>query len=98
VEKFLIRSDEFPRNDLYTVERVFGSARTVLCTLSMLSNPVLDTCRIFDVISIQTLIIDEASQINAFDYMVCLATLCLGDRLNGLYSISSTSLRAQSNW
>ena len=42
----------------------------MLCTLSTISNRKLDECRIFDAVPLEMLVIDEASQIYAPDYMV----------------------------
>jgi hypothetical protein len=52
------------------MDRLFLDANTVLCTLSMLSNPALDTRGVFKLVPMQMLVIDEASQINVFEYMV----------------------------
>lgn len=65
----LIRSDEIPADPVAS-ERLFAAATVCLCTLGMLSNPVLDQCRIFDLIPVKRLVVDEASQISIFDYMV----------------------------
>jgi hypothetical protein len=70
VENFLVRSDEFPP-DPGAVERLFLGVNIILCTLSMLSNPLLHNRRVYDIIPVRMLIIDEASQINIHDYMVC---------------------------
>lgn len=52
------------------MERCLGDSTVVLCTLSMLSNPTLDNCWMFKINPVKKLIVDEASQINVFDYMV----------------------------
>jgi hypothetical protein len=72
-EKFadkVIRSDDLPesRGDL----EIFGDATVVLCTLSMLSNPKLVDCGLFDMLPVKSLVIDEASQIDIFEFMVIL--------------------------
>ena len=36
----------------------------------MLSNPALEHCGVFRVVPVERLIVDEASQIDAFEYMV----------------------------
>ncbi|KAL6300812.1 P-loop containing nucleoside triphosphate hydrolase protein, partial [Sparassis latifolia] len=68
VEERLIRSDEMPE-DLWDVERIFGDTCVVLCTLSMLSNPVIEDRGIFSLVPPERLVIDEASQINISDFM-----------------------------
>jgi len=65
----MIRSDELPDSKL-AIERVFGDATVVLCTISMLSNPKLHFCGLLDVIPVKSLVIDEASQIDVFEFMV----------------------------
>lgn len=42
----------------------------VLSTLSMLSNPMLNDCGLFKLIPVRSLIVDEASQIDVFEFMV----------------------------
>jgi hypothetical protein len=65
----------------------FGGARVVLCTLSMLANGRLGQCGLTRVIPVQTVFVDEASQIEAGDYLpmfhIFASTLkklvCIGD-------------------
>jgi hypothetical protein len=45
-------------------------SRIILCTLSMLSNPVLETSGLFQLVPVERLVIDEASQIDVADFMV----------------------------
>ncbi|TRM58031.1 P-loop containing nucleoside triphosphate hydrolase protein [Schizophyllum amplum] len=69
IEQKLIRSDEFPP-DTGSLARFIGDARVILSTVSMLSNPKLEQLRMYnDVMPVERLVIDEASQINVFDYM-----------------------------
>ena len=65
----LIRSDELPE-DKREVEDTFRGATVVLCTLSMLSNPKLADCGLIDILPVTSLVIDEASQIDLFEFMV----------------------------
>jgi len=67
----VIRTDELP-NTRGEVSRMFSNVTVVLCTLSMLSNPKLEDCGLFRVIPVTTLVIDEASQIDVFGFMVIL--------------------------
>ncbi|KAF8994638.1 P-loop containing nucleoside triphosphate hydrolase protein, partial [Cyathus striatus] len=71
IESNLIRSDKLP-NDKVGMERLFNGSSIVLSTLSMLSNPVLEINGSFDLVPVKRLVIDEASQIRVFEYMVCL--------------------------
>ncbi|EIW84319.1 hypothetical protein CONPUDRAFT_50679 [Coniophora puteana RWD-64-598 SS2] len=59
----VIISDEFKG-----VQRELQGCSVVLCTLSMLSNPVLHRQNIFKTFPLRTLIIDEASQIEVGEY------------------------------
>lgn len=62
----LIRSDEFP-DDVVGAERLLLGSRVMLCTLSMLSH---DKILLFgQVVPIQTIVVDEASQIEIGDYL-----------------------------
>jgi len=65
----LIRSDELPKqkNDL---ERIIADSTIILCTLSMISNPALNENGTFEIVPFERLVIDEASQINAFEFLV----------------------------
>ena len=63
---------------------IFRGATVVLCTLSMLSNPKLAECGLIDILPVTSLVIDEASQIDVFEFMVIpvLALLAISDTLN----------------
>lgn len=62
----MIRSDEFETSPLVVERQLLGS-RVILCTLSMLSNDRIVT--ITRVAPLQTVIFDEASQVEIGDYM-----------------------------
>lgn len=64
----LIRSDELPQ-DPAAMDRLLLNVNVILCTISMLSNPSLDQRHVFRLVPVQMLLIDEASQINVYDYM-----------------------------
>lgn len=61
----VIRSDDFT-DDLVGTERLLLGSRVILCTLSMLSNDRLAT--ITGLVPVETVIFDEASQIEIGDY------------------------------
>jgi regulator of nonsense transcripts 1 len=64
IERNLIRSDGF--NDIVTMERLLLGSRVLFCTISMLSNMKMsDFSRL---VPLQTVIFDEASQIEIGDY------------------------------
>jgi hypothetical protein len=65
----VIRADELPESKR-EVEMTFRGATVVLCTLSMLSNPKLAECGLLDLLPLNSLVIDEASQIDVFEFMV----------------------------
>jgi hypothetical protein len=69
IQEKLIRSDELPDNP-GALERSLGGTCIMLSTLSMLSNPALDVKGVFEIVPVVQLVIDEASQINLFDFMV----------------------------
>ncbi|KAG6896312.1 hypothetical protein C0992_009102 [Termitomyces sp. T32_za158] len=62
----LIRSDDFP-DDVVGSDRLLLGSRVILCTLSMLSHGKI---RLFShIVPLETLIVDEASQIEVGDYL-----------------------------
>ncbi|PCH35506.1 nucleoside triphosphate hydrolase protein [Wolfiporia cocos MD-104 SS10] len=70
IEKYLIRSDDLFRDpDPVYAENRLGGSKVILCTLSMLSNPALDDCQIFDLVPMERLVVDEASQIDTSEFM-----------------------------
>ncbi|EIW59192.1 uncharacterized protein TRAVEDRAFT_122448 [Trametes versicolor FP-101664 SS1] len=73
LEQQFIRSDELftPGAD---VVRALGTSTIMLCTISMLSNPAIDECGIFHIIPVERLVVDEASQIDTFEFMVSRAS------------------------
>jgi regulator of nonsense transcripts 1 len=64
IERNLIRSDDF--NDIVTMERLLLGLRVLLCTISMLSNMKMGNFS--RLVPLQTVIFDEASQIEIGDY------------------------------
>ena len=71
IEQRLIRSDELPKSKM-EMERIVSGSSIILCTLSMISNPALFDNGTFEVVPLERLIIDESSQINVFEFMVCI--------------------------
>ncbi|KAJ7257575.1 hypothetical protein B0H12DRAFT_1015399, partial [Mycena haematopus] len=69
IDDFLIRTDELMADERGIVHMLSG-AQIVLSTLSTLSNPGLDQVGIFKLVPVERLVVDEASQINAFEFMV----------------------------
>jgi regulator of nonsense transcripts 1 len=55
---------------------MFEGVTLVLSTLSMLSNPKLDENGLFNLIPMRSLIVDEASQIDVFEFMVTDLGIC----------------------
>ncbi|CAA7262308.1 unnamed protein product [Cyclocybe aegerita] len=68
IQEKVRRSDELP-TDKVAMERELGGSQIVLSTLSMISNPALHDNGTFDIIPVKRLVIDEASQINIFEFM-----------------------------
>lgn len=71
MEEKLIRSDDIPSSgDMAAMERLFEGNTVILCTLSMLSNPIVVRSGLTKLVPIERLIIDEASQIDVFEFLV----------------------------
>ncbi|TFY60455.1 hypothetical protein EVJ58_g5145 [Rhodofomes roseus] len=68
IESNVIRSDSFADNDLGT-ERLLSGSKVILCTLSMLSTHRLLASGYTRLVPVETVIIDEASQIELGDYL-----------------------------
>ena len=64
----MISSDRFKDTELEN-ERLLGGARVILCTISMLSGRKLVTHGFTTIVPVQTVIVDEASQIEVGDYL-----------------------------
>ena len=69
IQEKVRRSDELPTEKV-AMERELGGSHIILSTLSMISNPSLHDNGTFDIIPVERLVIDEASQINIFEFMV----------------------------
>lgn len=69
IQDKVIRSDDLPES-VSNVSKTFRGITVVLCTLSMLSNPFLASCGLFDILRVKSLVIDEASQIDVCEFMV----------------------------
>ena len=69
IEAHLIRSDEVFA-DRVVAERFLGGSTVILCTVSMLSNPALVDAGIYHLVPVERLVVDEASQIDSFEFMV----------------------------
>jgi regulator of nonsense transcripts 1 len=85
IEEKLIRSDALPKNKV-GMERLILSSKVILCTLSMMLHPPLHDNGIFDLVPPRCLVIDEASQVNAFEFMVCYGHLTLDANLIPIFS------------
>lgn len=68
----IIRSDVLRKRQDSGIDDLFDGITLVLSTLSMLSNPILDTCGLLRLIPVRSLVVDEASQIDVFEFMVTL--------------------------
>jgi hypothetical protein len=65
----LLRSDDLPQRK-EELERMLAGVSLILSTLSMLSNPAFDNLGMFELVPVCHLIVDEASQIDTFQYLV----------------------------
>lgn len=69
IEGKVIQSAKLPKT-LLEMERMLSDCRVMLCTLSMLSHPMLQECGLMDSLrKPQVLIADEASQIPIASYL-----------------------------
>jgi len=68
----VIRSDAFSAK---TTKEVLGNAKVILCTLSMLSSQRMLSAKFTSYIPVNTLVVDEASQIQIQDYFPVFAKL-----------------------
>ncbi len=66
IERNLVRSDDFV-DDRLAMARQLLDSRIILCTLSMLTHERMST--IARIVPVQTIIFDEASQIEVGDYL-----------------------------
>ncbi|KAK0189351.1 P-loop containing nucleoside triphosphate hydrolase protein [Armillaria mellea] len=64
----LLHVDRLP-NKQKGLRKTIGTSSIMLSTLSMLSNPALDRKGMFNLVPPRCLVVDEASQINVFEYM-----------------------------
>lgn len=71
VKSQLVRTDELPKKPR-DVEILFHNIKVVLCTLGTLSNPKLLEKGIFELVPVEHLVVDEASQIGVLNYLVSL--------------------------
>ncbi|KAK0216388.1 P-loop containing nucleoside triphosphate hydrolase protein [Armillaria fumosa] len=74
IEDKLLRGDLLP-NNRKALRCVIGESSIILSTLSMVSNSTLDQNGMFDLVPPRTLVVDEASQINVFEYMASASIL-----------------------
>ena len=67
----VIRTDEMPiPADKTATERLLKGSTVILSTSGTLCNPTLHNNQLFKIVPMERLIVDEASQINVFDYLV----------------------------
>ncbi|KAF9649274.1 hypothetical protein BDM02DRAFT_3095010, partial [Thelephora ganbajun] len=72
IKKQIICSDNFEKNKEKTREALGGS-RVILCTLSMMSSDQLVRSGFTELVPVETLIVDEASQVEIGDYLIPLS-------------------------
>ncbi|PIL32976.1 hypothetical protein GSI_05094 [Ganoderma sinense ZZ0214-1] len=71
ISDHLIQSDKLLHKST-DINVLFGKTKIILCTLSMLSSPAMDMCGVFQRVPVERLVVDEASQIDTFEFMVCM--------------------------
>ena len=68
----MIESGDF-KDSVNDTETKLEGARVILCTISLMSGKRLDQCKFTRIVPVQTVIVDEASQIEIGDYLPVLA-------------------------
>lgn len=68
----IVRTDELP-DDRLAVERLLLDRSIILCTVETLSNPALLQRNVFEIVPVERLVVDEASQIYAAAFVVSTA-------------------------
>lgn len=68
----MIESGQFERDEIGN-ERLLLGSRVMLCTIGMLSTDRIKGCGFTGLVPVQTIIVDEASQIEVGDYLPMLA-------------------------
>jgi superfamily I DNA and/or RNA helicase len=68
IERNVIRSDRM-FDDITGTDRLVLGSRVILCTISMLSNDRVMNSGLIRLTPVQTVIVDEASQIEIGDYL-----------------------------
>jgi hypothetical protein len=71
----VIRLDEVKDSRQVDIELATHGICTILCTISMLSNPGLGQLNFFANVPVERLVVDEASQIYVGQYLVCCSPL-----------------------
>ena len=69
ISDHLIPSDQLFDSSA-NVPYLLGTSKLILCTLSMLSNSGMYLYGVFDLVPVKRLVVDEASQIDTFEFMV----------------------------
>lgn len=72
IKKQVICSDEFDK-DIDKTKDAIGSSRVILCTLSMLSSDRMNKSGFPELVPVEILIVDEASQVEIGDYLIPLS-------------------------
>ena len=72
IKNQVICSEDFEKDKKKTKEAL-GGARVILCTLSMMSSNQVVNCGFSDFVPVETLIVDEASQVEIGDYLIPLS-------------------------
>ncbi|KAI0784594.1 P-loop containing nucleoside triphosphate hydrolase protein [Abortiporus biennis] len=69
IEKNIIRSDTFNQFSADSLQDILKDCRVMLCTISMLSSPLLISAGFTTTVPPETVVVDEASQIEVGDYL-----------------------------
>lgn len=89
IERNVIRSEKF--GDKIVVEQLLRGSRVILCTLSTFCHPRFDSAGFALFVPVDTVIVDEASQIEVGDYVPLLGHH--GRKINKLVFIGDDKQR-----
>ena len=67
-EHFVESTDLFREDGVYAY---LSTAKIILCTVAMLSNPFMESFGVYKRVPVERLIVDEASQIDTLEFLVC---------------------------
>jgi len=93
IRKFVILTDDLPKPN--ALKKVLQGTQVILCTLDTISNPKLREVGFTQAVPVNSVVIDEASQIEIGQYLPLLKTF--GDTLRKVSFIGDDKQREYSH-